>query len=33
LLTEPALNPDANKAKMKEIMFEKYNFGGIMFEY
>lgn len=33
LLTEPAKNPVANRQKMGEIMFEKYDFGGVMFEY
>ena len=33
LLTEAAENPDHNRAKMAEIMFEKYGFGGVLFEY
>ena len=33
LLTEPALNPMKNREKMGEYMFEKFNFGGVMFEY
>lgn len=33
LLTEPAKNPVSNRQKMGEIMFEKYDFGGVMFEY
>lgn len=33
LLTEPAKNPTKNREKMGEIMFEKYNFGGVAFEY
>jgi actin-related protein 2 len=33
LLTEPALNPKKNREKMGEYMFEKFNFGRIMFEY
>lgn len=32
LLTEPALNPTKNREKMGEMMFEKYNFGGVLFE-
>lgn len=32
-MTEAAENPDSNRAKMAEIMFEKYGFGGVMFEY
>lgn len=32
LLTEPAHNPTKNREKMGEIMFEKYNFGGVLFE-
>jgi actin-related protein 2 len=33
LLTEPALNPVKNREKMGEYMFEKYNFGGVAFEF
>jgi len=33
LLTEPAKNPMKNREKMGEIMFEKLDFGGVMFEY
>jgi actin-related protein 2 len=29
LLTEPPLNPTQNRAKMLEVMFEKYQFGGV----
>lgn len=33
LLTEAAKNPLKNREKMGEIMFEKYGFGGVLFEY
>jgi len=33
LLTEAANNANANRNKMGEIMFEKYGFAGVMFEY
>jgi actin-related protein 2 len=33
LLTEAARNPLKNREKMGEIMFEKYSFGGVLFEY
>jgi len=33
LLTEAANNPDHNRLKMAEIMFEKYGMAGVMFEY
>jgi len=33
LLTEAARNANANRNKMGEIMFEKYGFAGVMFEY
>ncbi|RPB13985.1 Actin/actin-like protein [Morchella conica CCBAS932] len=29
LLTEPPMNPLANREKMCEVMFERYNFGGV----
>lgn len=29
LLTEPPMNPKANREKMAEVMFERYQFGGI----
>lgn len=29
LLTEPPMNPKANREKMAEVMFEKYGFGGV----
>jgi len=32
LITEAALNPKKNRAKMAEILFEKFGFGGVMFE-
>lgn len=33
LLTEAARNPLKNREKMGEIMFERYGFGGVLFEY
>lgn len=33
LLTEPANNPTKNREKMGEFMFEKFDFGGVAFEY
>ena len=33
LLTEASENPLNNRVKMAEKMFEKYGFGGVMFEY
>ena len=32
LITEAARNPKKNRAKMAEILFEKFGFGGVMFE-
>ena len=32
-LTEPARNPKKTREKMGEIMFEKFGFGGVLFEY
>lgn len=29
LLTEPPMNPKANRQKMAEVMFEEYGFGGV----
>ena len=29
LLTEPPMNPLKNREKMCEVMFERYNFGGV----
>lgn len=29
LLTEPPMNPLKNREQMCEVMFEKYNFGGV----
>lgn len=29
LLTEPPMNPKANRQKMCEVMFEEYGFGGV----
>lgn len=29
LLTEPPMNPKANRQKMAEVMFERYQFGGV----
>lgn len=29
LLTEPPMNPLSNREKMCEVMFERYNFGGV----
>jgi actin-related protein 2 len=29
LLTEPPMNPKANRVKMCEVMFEQYGFGGV----
>ena len=29
LLTEPPMNPKANRVKMCEVMFEQYAFGGV----
>lgn len=33
LLTEAAKNPLKNRERMGEIMFERYGFGGVLFEY
>ena len=32
LVTEAALNPKKNREKMAELIFERYGFGGCMFE-
>lgn len=32
-MTEPAKNPMKNREKMGELMFEKFDYGGVMFEY
>jgi actin-related protein 2 len=32
LITEAARNPKKNRAKMAEIMFEKFGFGNVLFE-
>jgi actin-related protein 2 len=32
LVTEAAKNPKKNRAKMAEIMFEKFGFGHVLFE-
>ena len=32
IITEAARNPKQNRAKMAEIMFERFGFGGIIFE-
>ena len=29
LLTEPPMNPKRNREQMAEVMFERYNFGGV----
>ena len=29
LLTEPPMNPKRNREQMCEVMFERYNFGGV----
>lgn len=32
LVTEAALNPPKNREKMVELIFEKFGFGGCLFE-